>query len=74
MKKYNAIIQNQIGDFVFSHQRLVVINLINKGINTNFTEEQLKEAIDEVDMMVEIQPYIEIEPDITIEDIFLEFN
>ena len=66
------MIQNKNGEFVFSHQRLVVINLLSKGIGIDFTEEQLENAISEVDLMNDIMVKVEMEEDITIQDIFSE--
>lgn len=70
IKNEVALIEEENGIKTFSHQRLVVINLINKGIGPDFSMEQLENAIEEVDMMSEY--LIKVEEDITIEDIFLE--
>ena len=70
---YNhAIVQNEYGEHFYSHQRLVVITLMRKDINTNFTEEQLENAISEIDMIKDLN--IKMEDDITLEDIFFQLS
>jgi len=70
---YNhAIVQNEYGEHFYSHQRLVVITLMRNGIDINFNEEQLENAISEIDMIKDLN--IKIEDDITIKDIFSELS
>ena len=71
--EYNhAIIKNEYGEHFYSHQRLVVITLMRNGIDINFNEEQLENAISEVDMIKDLN--IKMEDDITIEDIFFQLS
>jgi len=72
MNYSEAIIQYEGEEPFYSHQRLVVIHLLNKNIDVNFTEEELDEAIDEVDMIKDLN--IKMEEDITLEDIFFELS
>jgi deoxyadenosine/deoxycytidine kinase len=70
---YNhAIIKDEYGEYFYSHQRLVVITLMRNGIDANFNEEQLENAISEIDMIKDLN--IKMEDDITIEDIFFQLS